>query len=126
MKKIGRPVKKEIDLDFLKKLIEKGFTVEESAKILDIPIDTMQYWARTRNLGKFARYKKGFYDDAIREAVKEFNGNISQAARHLGLKQPHVHLRYNNLVIFDIKKEERYKWLKKYHSEVYANVVGKN
>ena len=126
MAKMGRPVKKEIDLEFLKKLIDKGFTIDESSKILNVPIDTMQYWVRTRNLGKFARYKKGFYDDAIRQAVRECQGNITLAAKHLGLKQPHVHLRYNNLVIFDIKKEERYKWLKKYYPEVYANVVAKN
>ena len=124
MTKMGRPLTREVDFDFIKKLIDKGFTISEASEILKLPIDTMQYYARTRKLGKFSRYRKGTDDDRIMITMKACGESATEASKILGIAQPKVWIRYK--VINDNKraKESRFRWLKKNYPTLYQDVKG--
>lgn len=120
--KMGRPMTREFDFDLLQKMLNKGFTNYECAEYFNIPLITIQYYAKTRNMGKFSRYKKGFYDDEILKLMDTCK-NQTEVAEKLGISQSHVSRRYNRLKEFEKKKVERYKWLKKQKRDSAKDVV---
>lgn len=123
MARTGRPLKREVDFEFIKKIIQKGFTVDEASLILNMPKNTIQYYTRTRKLGKFERYKIGKYDNQILKVMEDCNYSATEAAKILNLSQPHIYMRYKKLKDNQGKREERYQWLMK---QGFANDVVKN
>lgn len=106
----GRPLKKNINIDFLKQLIEKGFTLRETAEILQVPFQTVQYHTRINKLGRFKFYTFKERDAQIIKLMEEYK-NSTKVAQMLGLKQPNVYKRYKQLMQNAKTKKERYEWL---------------
>lgn len=115
--------KRNINFELLKLMQQKGFTINETAEYFNCPLDTISYYMRTRKFGKFQRYKKGFYDDKIIDALEIQHLTQTEASKLLGIKQGNISKRYKALRKFRELKEKRYKWLQKWES---ANVVEEN
>ena len=115
--------KRNINFELLKLMQEKGFTISEVCEYFDCPWQTIDYYTRTRKIGRFARYKKGKNDMRIIDALEVQHMTQTQAALVLGIKQCNISKRYNELKKFRQLKEERYQWLKKWQD---ANAVEEN
>ena len=102
---------------------KQGFTVNEVADYFNIPLDTLLYYTRTRKIGRFKRYKKGFYDDEIINLLENEKLTQTEASKILNIPQSHISKRYKSLRRFRQLKEERYKGLQRWES---ANAAGEN
>lgn len=116
MKKMGRPLKKNIDIEFLKELRDRGFTLEEISSILGgIPHQTIQYHARTNKIGRFSQYRVKERDIEIYNLMQELH-NTTLVAKKLNIAQPTISERYNIYVRNMNLKKERFEWLNNFQN----------
>lgn len=111
-------IKHSLDFDLIKKMIDKGFTVKETANYFGIPEITLKYHVSNKGLGSFAKYGSKERDADIIRVVELYNGNTTKAATELKMAQPNVYRRYQILKQRQRNKEERFKWLEQYVKDI--------
>ncbi len=105
---------KNIDLNLLQKMISKGFTPYETAEFFGCSYQTIQYYARTRKLGKFKKYYEKNWDKELLRLANVEKLSIYRIAKNLNKTYAIVYNRYKTLTERDKNKKERYQWIKKY------------
>lgn len=116
-------IKRDIDFKLLKGMIDKGFTLAEISSYFNCPYQTIQYYARTRKMGRFKQYRAGLDDDKILNCIDNLKLPQKEVAKRLGHTQPYISERYATLKKWQREKEERMQWLKEQES---AKDVAKN
>lgn len=102
---------KKLDVELLKEMMDKGFTLKEISDYFNRPSISIQYYARTRKLGRFKEYRFGKYDKDIIESIDNTKLTQMQIANKLNIPQSFVCKRYKQLKKWEQLKKERFEWL---------------
>lgn len=113
MAKMGRPFVHSVDYKELKEMIRLGFTLEECSNYYSIPYQTLQFYARKFNLGKFkAAYRPGKYDDKILYLLETKKHTQIEAANIIGIPQGNLCRRYNIIIDYREREKGKQEWMR--------------
>lgn len=100
-----------INLDILKEMVAKGFTLDELKDYFKRPKISIQYYIRTRKMGRVKEYRFGKYDKEITNLINNSKLTQIEIANKLNIPQSFVSKRYKQLKKWEQLKKERFEWL---------------